>query len=141
VRILIVEDNGGYADRLVEHLRLAFRDAEIEVLTSERVFHDVFPDLEEAPPNVALVDVMLRWDRPTRDDAGPPKTSAYDAGIRCAKRLAEGRNMEKVGIILYTVVDAVELETKREGLPSSVRYVQKTADYVKLIATIRELTQ
>ena len=82
MRILIVEDNRNHRELLEEGLS-KIRDAVLAPVTSEREFIELWDEIESEPPDIALIDVMLRWDFARRDMTHPdPDRHIHDVGAQ-----------------------------------------------------------
>jgi CheY-like chemotaxis protein len=140
MRILIVEDNRSHADLLSDGLT-KIRDADVVRLRSEREFREAWNTIEIEPPDVALIDVMLRWDVPRLDPIPRPEGGdIYDAGIRCMRQMKESEKTAHVPIILYSVVSKPDLEHLIPKLPGGVTYMEKTSDIASVVSLIRNVT-
>jgi len=104
LRVLLVEDD--HVQR--NYVRQALADglkADVDTKTCEWEFQRDFDLLALNPPDVAVLDIMLRWASPSKDVAEPPKDSTpYHAGLRCAKRLKGDPRTQGVKVILYSVL-------------------------------------
>ena len=83
LRILIVEDDHLQEGPFEEQLQDAFPDAQIETVPTEREFRQRLAGYRAQPPDVVIMDVMLRWDFPT-PDAAPPPADVVDGGYHWA---------------------------------------------------------
>lgn len=143
-KILIVEDDHMQTDFIDPALRQAFRGSEIKYLNTEHEFRVAMDDIVKDPPDVAVIDVMLRWTDPDPDLPPPPEdvnTGAYHhAGIRCAKLLAENEKINQIPVILYTVLETTDILQELTTLPN-VRLLTKESDFAPLIDTIRNILE
>lgn len=140
MKILLVEDNIPFAEDLVDLLQRRFGD--VLWLQSESDFRLSFERISQAPPAVAVIDVMLKWDVPRREGIRPKPddvTDMYRAGIRCSLLLASNARTSAIPIILYTSVDRSDMESELADLPPNVRWLEKTSDPIELIDAIREV--
>lgn len=136
MRILIVEDNQSFAE-ILEHKLSQL--GETALISTESEFFERFSEIEREPPDVAILDVMMRWDYPRRDPrpVPPDARNIYDAGIRCARRLQASAATKNVPIIMYTVFTPEQTDAAK--LPN-VHFVTKGAED-RLVAVIREVTK
>src|ERR1035437_5648559 len=105
LRILLVEDDFLQRDSIRKALEQNFEGAVVDSRASESEFLRDFEAIASSPPDIAVIDVMLRWTNPSRDAPNPP-TEPWDpqrAGLRCAQRLHDDGRTSGAKIILYTV--------------------------------------
>jgi DNA-binding NarL/FixJ family response regulator len=137
MRFLMVEDNRSYGDMLYDSLS---KIGDVSWLVSERAFHDDFDLMKAEPPDVAVIDSMLRWDYPRRPGEQPEhvETDLYTAGIRCAQRLWDTKETHHVPVVLYTVIDVQDLLNKVAELPPNITYIPKASDQARVIEAVRK---
>src|ERR671921_412520 len=115
--IVIVEDDHLQEGPLSDSLSRAIPGAELVTLTTEQEFRNFVPRLRERPPDLIVMDVMLRWAYPEPDAPPPPedviKEGFYRAGLRCARLLADDETLNDVPVILHTILERSDLE--RDG--------------------------
>jgi DNA-binding NarL/FixJ family response regulator len=135
MKIVLVEDNRGFGERLYKALSTL---ASVWWVISEREFRDSFEQIKKEPPDALVIDTMLRWDYPRRDavEVPPDAKDLYTAGVRCAKLLSESKATTHLPVILYTVFDEADLKQKTD-FPPNVSYLQKTSDTAGLLEAVR----
>ena len=146
VKILIVEDDPLQVDLVCPALVQAFQKSEIKNITTEHEFRARLDEISNDPPDVVVMDVMLRWTDPAPDMPVWPDEVAleghYFAGIRCSRLLAENTKTRHIPVILYTVLAEQDLDDflRRSRHPqSTVCFLQKNGEAEPLIQKIREL--
>lgn len=141
MRILIVEDDHLQEGPFEEHLQDAFPDAQIDTVPTEKDFRHRLPQLQAQPPDVVVMDVMLRWDFPRRGAPPPPEDvqegGYHWAGVRCAELMAADPALRRTPVVFCTIVERADLERDGRTLPPNSRYVRKSADLDGLTRTIR----
>lgn len=141
MKILLVEDDHFQAEEISEALVEAFPNVELETIDTEHGFYSNLSKIEEAPPDVIIMDVMLRWAHPSSEmPEAPDEVVAgkhYRAGLRCLKRLSERRAARRTRIILYTVLQPIDIKDDVEALPLDVTYIVKESNYNQFIRAIR----
>jgi DNA-binding NarL/FixJ family response regulator len=141
--IVIVEDDFLQEGPLEQHLYSAFPAATIETLCTESECREKLSAYRQHPPDVVIMDVMLRWASPSPNaPAPPPDVVAGDyfrAGLRCAELMSRDEKLSQVPVIVYTILERSDLERDGERLPA-VSYVRKSADLDILTRKVRELT-
>jgi DNA-binding NarL/FixJ family response regulator len=144
MKILLVEDDHVQAGEFGDALAEAFPNVQLQTIGSEHSFYSMLDELEKKPPDIIVMDVMLRWARASSEMPEAPEEvineKHYRAGFRCVKYLSERKMMRNVNIILYTVLQPTDIETDIKSLPSNVTYLVKDEDYNQFIRTIRRLT-
>src|ERR1017187_3901603 len=114
MKILIVEDEKLQAQWLTENLVQAFPGSSIESFGTESTFVSHFEDIAAAPPDVIVMDVMLRWADPTSDLQMPPDEVQHEglfrAGLRCKSLLANDERTRDIPVVLHTVLERADLQ-------------------------------
>ena len=133
-RILLLEDDHIQRDYVKDTLEKRFR-VTVATLSCEKSFIDGFEAIATAPPDLAILDVMLMWARPSREASeGEGHTSPEEAGVRCAERfLADPRTLA-TRVVLYSVFPEADI-VGRDRVPG-VPVVVKEPDCENLIDAI-----
>lgn len=143
--IVVVEDDHLQEEPLREQLSESFVGGTVEIILTEQEFRARLESFRVEPPDIVVLDVMLRWTFPSPDASPPPfdveKGGYYRAGIRCAELLANDELLSKIPIILLTILERDDLGRDGQHLPDSVTYMRKSADPDFLIKTIRALLE
>src|SRR5882672_9400242 len=104
--VLLVEDDHLHAGWITEMLQRAFPSIKIEPIRTENEFYLGIDAIARKPPDVVIMDVMLRWTDPAPEMSTPPpnvQTEGYRrAGLRCAEMLAKRDATKHIPIILFT---------------------------------------
>lgn len=141
MKIILVEDDHFQAEEIAEALMETFPNVELETIDSEHGFYSKLDGLKENPPDVIIMDVMLRWAHPSGTMPQAPEEvlteKHYRAGLRCLKLMAEQRVARGAKIILYTVLQPVDIESDIKALPLNVTYLVKESNFNQFIRTIR----
>ena len=143
--ILIVEDDHSQARLIQEALRkeadFGSPDTQIRRMSTESQFRNSLEEIAARKPDVIVMDVMLRWTDPTPDLKPPPddvrKEGFFRAGLRNAKLLAQDERTKNIPVILYTMLDKIDLEGTPELL--GITYLPKDSKLTPLVHTIRAL--
>ncbi|MEE9294802.1 MAG: hypothetical protein V3W34_07565 [Phycisphaerae bacterium] len=136
MNIVLLEDDHLQADWIRSEL-VSELGASVRVVRTEMEFREILSEWQEHPPDIVVLDVIVRWTDPRADIPRPPedvRNGPARAGIRCGRRFAE--YCPNVPIILYTVLDAVDLEADLTGLPERVITLSKEATSTPLINAI-----
>jgi len=142
MRVLIVEDDYLQADWLGQILRDQLSGVEIEHIRSEQKFYDWLESLKSSPPDLVILDVMLRWTDPGSEIPAPEEVSKggyYRAGLRCEKLLRQKEGTRSTPVILYTVLEALDLGAEIDKISDKSKYLGKSSDPSPLIDVARNL--
>jgi CheY-like chemotaxis protein len=130
--ILVVEDDHLQEGPLAESLTSVVAGADVETMSTEQAFRQSIPRLRQQPPDLVVMDVMLRWSFPSPDAAPPPDDVVadgyYRAGLRCASLLLDDERLRDVPVLLYTILERSDLERDGQSLPKNTEYLGKNSD-------------
>ncbi|HYV91135.1 MAG TPA: hypothetical protein VE978_05105 [Chitinophagales bacterium] len=142
MKILIVEDDYSQADWLVLQITDRFKDYSIDLIETELEFRTKIKTIEDNPPELILMDIMLRWTNPSPEMVKPPidiaKSGIFDAGFRCQNLLKQSEKTRNIQIIFYSVLDKDDLESKLKNMPSNVVHLKKEANMAPLFNQMRK---
>jgi CheY-like chemotaxis protein len=140
--LVVVEDDHLQEGPLEDHLREAFPSADVQTVPTEKDFRRLLPQLRERPPDAVVLDVMLRWEFPSRDSPPPPADvesgGYYRAGLRCAQLLAADDRLRGVPVVFYTILERADLDRDGVALADTIRYVRKSSDLDVLTRALKE---
>jgi hypothetical protein len=146
--IVLVEDDYLQAEWVESWLGEAIQDLRIERISTESKFYswlDEVADVQGSYPDVFIIDVMLRWATPSPTMKEPPDevlaNGFYRAGLRCKEKIIEHEKISNTPIILYTVLEELDLEIALRDKTSNVVYLRKDSDSEPLIKMVREVTR
>ena len=138
LKILLVEDDYIQRSNVREAIENAI-DADVETKSTEWEFQRDFEKIADAPPQVAVLDVMLRWADPDANMPLPPEEvtkNPEQAGLRCANRLLDDERTRGVKVILYSVLAEEDLG---KVPPQGVDCLIKELDYQNLIDRLKSI--
>lgn len=148
MKIVVLEDDADQSEWLLEQLKLEFPKVEIELKKSELAFSEAIENFKQSPPDLFILDVMVRWTTPSKDQVPPPadveRDHYYRAGIRCLKRLYDaGINTPT---ILYTILEKDDFSQEWSTVQETeeykeIVYIRKDTDLGSLVAHVRRLLQ
>src|ERR1043165_3105921 len=107
MRVVIVEDDYLQAEWIRELFKeqVGVDDCDIDMIATEIEFRRQMPRFRASPPDLFLMDVMLRWTDPEPEQEVPPeevkKEGYFRAGLRCEQLLREVIETRNVQVILY----------------------------------------
>lgn len=143
MKILVVEDDYLQVEWLSEQLKNHIEEVQVESISTESKFYDSLARIAAQPPDIILMDVMLRWTDPAPHMLVPPddvrEEGFYTAGLRCERKLRQNSETSTIPVILYTMLEQSDLLRQLEGKEDNTIYCRKEADLHSLIQKIREL--
>ena len=135
LRVLLLEDDYLQRRNICEALETE-SEAEVQTKSTESEFRKDFEQIAMNPPDVAVLDLMVRWANPTREwDNEPDQMSRSPeiAGLRCADLLRNDPRTQKVKVILYSVLGSEDIGAK---FPEGVTSVVKETDFRDLLEAV-----
>jgi len=139
--ILLVEDDYLQADAVLPVLRKEFPDIRVDIIKTEQEFRQRLEEILAAPPDLVIMDVMIRWTKPSPKFDPPPSDvtegGRFRAGLRCERLLAE-RNPE-IPVILYSVLGTDDF--RKDELPNrpGVLFLSKIPDPGPFVRAVGQL--
>ena len=140
MNVLLVEDDPLQAEAILDQLKESFPASRTLHVTTEREFRERLTEVADFAPNVAIIDVMLRWADPGPDvEQSVPeevrREKHYRAGLRCQRLLSEKLGPKSPPVIIYTVLERTDLNK----LPEAVEYLPKGGDLNPLIQKLHQM--
>jgi CheY-like chemotaxis protein len=143
MHVIILEDDFLQAEWIQgEVLHQHFRGMTSERIATEHAFRNRLDALRATPPSLVLIDVMMRWTDPDSDATAPEEIANdgyYRAGLRCERLLRSNKETSNVPVILYTVLDRIDLDSDLQNLHPMTRYIEKNSDPTELVNAMNEL--
>jgi CheY-like chemotaxis protein len=144
VDILLVEDDRRYAEILTRTLEKGLYAMRIRRVCTESEFYQLLPAIRSTPPDIIILDMMIRWQNPTPEMRLPPddvkKDGYYRAGLRCFAKLQETAETNKIPVIFHSVIEHSEVQHELGPLPAHVLCLSKSpTSSEQLINCIRSL--
>jgi CheY-like chemotaxis protein len=137
MKILIVEDDPDDRAWIRRVLDEHFEVDRFEEIDGESKFNERFEALAQAPPELVILDLMLKWKSVallSDEERGTSPGNFAEAGFRCHQRLRNDPRTSRVPVLLWTVVD-----TRPAQLPSDAVFVHKTHDASCLLRVVRSM--
>jgi hypothetical protein len=108
---------------------------EVSTIETESSFGAALPALKATPPNIIVLDMLLRWaDSPSEGSTEP---DFFAAGVRCGELLRADPRTAGIPIIYYSVLDRDQIPEFQ--LPKNAFYCPKTPELFDLLRKIRSL--
>jgi len=162
LNILLIEDDLILASELLNELESRFCSVNFTHIKTESEFNHKYPDVAMGPPDIVILDMMLRWAGPEHElsyelklalkdgliskrdlpsNYKEPPSSPFRAGLRCFGKLERIPETRNIPVIFHTVVDRGDVPEFLDSLPEHVLFLNKKSDKNELITYIRSLTQ
>ncbi len=142
MKILIVEDDYLQHQFLKVKFQSEFKDCTIDVIETESDFLNKLSIIESNPPDIILMDIMLRWQNPSQAMLKEIPQNALDhyrSGFRCQQILTQRESTKNIPIILYTVLNKEDLEFELRNLSNRVIHMMKETEIASLFNQIRKM--
>lgn len=143
--IVVVEDDKLQYEWLDRCLRQSkpLKVTRLERIKTEKEFYDRFDEIASDPPNVILLDIMLRWADPAPNLTPPPpevgQEGFFRAGLRCEQKLATDARTKNIPIIIYSVLEREDLGPEQPNR-AKVKFLGKDFQERAIEVAIREMT-
>src|SRR5437763_8333735 len=145
MRLVLLEDDSSQSAWLKQQIESMPSSPTIDCLTSESEFRAQIDAYCTAPPDLFVLDVMVRWTKPAPVMAEPPddaKTNGYfRAGFRCAKLLRDAGVSSP--IIFYTILENTDVNADLAKLhelnikdATYLRKARRSNELLKMIGDI-----
>lgn len=138
MEVVILEDNRLQAEYLVENLEKI--GVNPRLIETEFEFREQLESFVASPPEVFILDAMVRWTNPSRNMPLPPKdvisNNYHRAGVRLLELIRDAGVQSDV--ILYTVLAKEDLNISEL---ENVYYVAKDADPSGMLSILKNLRQ
>ncbi len=140
MKIIVVEDDFPELEFLTTHLSDQFPGVDIVTFETESAFSNAMSMIRENPPQVVIIDIMLRWtdlaqELVPRDHFG----EGYQrAGIRFQELLASFPETVGVPIIFYSVLERADVFLEGR-LPPNTLFSTKSGQLFDLTRKVRSL--
>jgi CheY-like chemotaxis protein len=145
MRVLIVEDDYLQAQWLADKIAEQFSHVNISFISTEFELRKRFGSLRTEPPDIILLDVMLRWTDPSPEmEPAPPEVREggyFRAGLRCEQLISQAFETQEIPVILYTVLEEKDLtQLEITTLGARTYYLAKNSDPEELLSLIKKIT-
>ena len=144
MKILLVEDEFIQANTICNDLKSHFPSIDVDRIKTESEFRTRFSSIASNPPDLVILDIMLKWTDPQPNIDYPDEVKiggAYRAGLRCLKILIQDERTSGIPVILYSNLDWVNLGDEFKSLPPNVVFSGKKTDANRFIDLVRSLLQ
>lgn len=143
VNILLVEDDYLQAQAITKVLKEHFPELIAKHVNTEHDFCRELSHIRGDPPDVVIIDVMLRWTDPSPNMPTMPQEviqgGYHNAGLRCERRLRELPETANTPVILYTVLAEADLTAELKHIqPKVTVFLEKDSEYRPLVDAITQ---
>jgi CheY-like chemotaxis protein len=134
LQILVLEDDHLQAQDLKTELERLDLDVDVQIIDSEHGFMKALPQIQANPPDLAILDRMVRWAHPSPDMPAPPEADwdPEHAGLRCAELLQADKLTKSTKILLYSVLG-------EDGDINGFECIVKDNDFDNLLSRVKAL--
>ena len=142
MRILLVEDDYLEAGAIRDLLAEQYSNVELIDVPTEADFVASLPALEDNPPDLVIMDIMIPWQRSSANLIAPPKEATREplrAGIRLLSELQKNSRLRDVPVILHSALEWQDVEAALANRPDHVVFVHKGGTPSGLMVTLRAL--
>ena len=136
MRIAVVEDDWSDYSDIREMLDAAYVALEIISIGTESAFLKALPVLCASPPDLIILDVMIRFGE---DINGEPVGPPFRSGFRLLRRIRQSPSLAGTPVIIHTALDRDDVREELKDLPEQCVFVRKTAPPAELVAKIQAL--
>jgi predicted nucleotide-binding protein len=145
MKILLIDDDALETEAVRDALVHYFPEISVDIVNTERGFRDRLKAILDSPPDLVILDVMLRWSDASSEPSAPPNElgdfASYRSGLRCHRLLAQNDETKNIPTILYTVLERGDIAEELRNMPQNVVYLKKESDSSPLIRLTRSLLQ
>lgn len=143
MKIIIVEDDYLQSQLLKSELSFKLKNVSTVLLETESDFRNGILGFESNLPDLFIIDIMLRWTDSSKEitEDAPEDVldeGFYTAGFRCQKIISENKKLQNIPIILYSVLDKVDLRDRLKNIGKTVYYLPKDKEFEPLIDLIKD---
>jgi CheY-like chemotaxis protein len=144
MRIVSLEDDEPFWDLLQHALNDAFPGADLLWIRTESEFRQKIEEFAASPPDIILLDVMVKWADAAEDMPEAPaevsEQGYFRAGLRCRKLLMENPATLSVPVIFLTVLERSDIESVEQKFPANTAFVAKSGNFTaELVGKINQL--
>lgn len=148
MRILLIEDDYQYSEEVrldLSELMDAGGPLKIDVITNEREFREQFNRLADCGYDLAIVNIMVKWERPNAEKKRPDEDvltgGYYRAGFRCLDLLRRDPRTARLNVVVHSNLDAVFMKEFIENyINEYTKFVKKSGTAEDLLSIVRSWT-
>jgi hypothetical protein len=141
--IVVVEDDHNQAAWIEARLKERFPEAEFRRVKTEHEFRSLSSEFAQVPPDIVIMDVMLRWTDPSPNQPARPERvkeeGPFKAGLRCQEIFASIPGCGTVPVLLYTVLEEKDLRKELGKLTGLFVHLRKDSDAGPLLESVVRL--
>jgi len=145
MNVLLLDDDDLEAQAVRDALVQHFPQVGVDIIRTELEFRERLEAILSAPPDLIILDMMVRWSDEGSKPSTPPNElgdfPSYRSGLRCHRLLAQNERTKNIPTILYTVLERGDIAEELRNMPQNVVYLKKDSDLSSLLRLIRSLVQ
>jgi DNA-binding NarL/FixJ family response regulator len=143
MKVVLIEDDYLEAGQIKDLLGQQYQGVDIVDIATESDFVAAIPALEEDPPDLVVMDIMIPRHRPSLNIVAPPEEDvdhlSLRTGIRLLGMLQGNARLRNVPVIIHSALAWHDLEADLSNRPNHVLFVHKGAAPLELMAVLRAL--
>ena len=144
MRVVLLEDDHFQAAYIADEVRWNFSDSHVEQISAESEFRRRFDGFTKNPPDLFVLDVVVRWSDPGPLVVPVPaevrQSGPSRAGIRCQQMLAQNETTKSVPVVIYSILERADYEAELGHPLPNVVTINK-GDRGRLLAVIRSMSR
>ena len=136
---VIVEDDVSQLRSIAEGITAAFPGAYVILFDCEGAFHQHFDAIVASPPDVFIIDMIVRWsDLPVSSPLAkaPSGLSSYRAGRRIYEMISGHPHLAHLPVIIYSTLEPERYEDEFTLKPDNLMLVAKTNPLKPLLCSL-----
>lgn len=142
---VLVEDDYSQSKWITAKIAEAFPESETTLLETELEFEESVSGLVLRPPNIFILDVVLKWTTPSVEMKPRPEQVRTEgrrrAGFRCFERIQGFELLKNIPVIFYSILGVNDLYGDLPALKGTFVHLEKDSNAGELIGAIQRLTR
>lgn len=144
VKVVLVEDDPLQAELFGDVLTRGLLGVRVERIPTESAFRESLGQLATEPPNLFVMDMLIRWADPAPQMPIPPedvkREGFFSAGARCLELIRKLPTLSNVPVIIFSILDEDDARRIIEGRPAlrgvSFSIIPKSSDLSDFITEV-----
>lgn len=138
MKIVIAEDDSNQSKSIKKMIQDRWPQCHVLIITTESEFYEKMDLFQTERPFLFVIDVVLPWARLTRASTPPPKANEdpFKAGVRCFEYLQMEAATKNIPVVLYSVLERVDLLPDPTLQISNATFVRKDPNATNFLNTV-----